>query len=383
MEGTGSRLTRSDWLMPVALALVGVAEVLVAEVLAADVLPLVPALASVLVPCAVLVGRRRFPLVCGTAATLAVVQTEHIGMPEDALTSPLLIIFAGCFALGRHEGTWWKGAAAVGLVDLSVHWGSGLTVPPLPDVLWVGGLTFLPWFFGRLVREHAQQNALLADQARQLVEEQRHVAERAVADERRRIARELHDVIAHSISVMVVQAGAARELLGRDEAAVGGSLDEIQRAGRAALGETGRLLGLLREPDETQVEPQPSAGDIARLVEDFRRAGLDVRLDMDGGIDGLPAGLDLSVFRIVEEGLTNALKHTPGACVRVRYRRTPDRVEVELASAAGGPPRLPPGGHGVIGMRERVAVFGGSLSAGPTADGGFLVSARLPLGETA
>ena len=118
-------------------------------------------------------------------------------------------------------------------------------------------------------------------------------------------------------------------------------------------------------------------------MDGFRGSGLTVRLDMDGGTDGLPAGLDLSIFRIVEEGLTNALKHTPGGCVWVRYRRTPDRVEVELASGAGGTPRLAPGGHGLIGMRERVAVFGGSLSAGPTSDGGFMVSARLPLGETA
>ena len=378
MEGIRPGLTRGDWLLPAALAALGVA-----EVFTVDGLSRVAGVVSVVVPCLLLVGRRRFPLVCATAAALTMVLGEVIGVPEEALTTPLLMLFTACFALGRHVPVWWQGAVAVGVVDLVVHgWEVGLP-PPLPDVLWVATLTYGPWFAGRLVLAHAQQSTRLAEQARQLVEEQRHVAERAVADERRRIARELHDVIAHSISVMVVQAGAARELLGRDEAAVGGSLDEIQRAGRAALGETGRLLGLLREPEESEVEPQPCAGDIPRLVEGFRGSGLTVRLDMDGGTDGLPAVLDLSIFRIVEEGLTNALKHTPGACVRVRYRRTPDRVEVELASAAGGPPRLAPGGHGLIGMRERVAVFGGSLSAGPTADGGFLVSARLPLGETA
>ena len=379
MEGIRPGLTRSDWLLPAALALLGVA-----EVFTVDGLPRLAGVVSVVVPCLLLVGRRRFPLVCATSAALTMVLGEVIGVPEEALTTPLLMLFTACFALGRHVPEWWRGAVAVGVVDLVVHgWEVGLP-PPLPDVLWVAALTYGPWFFGRLVLVHAQQSTQLAEQARQLVEEQRHVAERAVADERRRIARELHDVIAHSISVMVVQAGAARELLGRDDAAVGASLDEIQRSGRAALGETGRLLGLLREPEESEVEPQPCAGDIPRLVDGFRSAGLDVRLVMDCSTDGLPAGLDLSLYRIVEEGLTNALKHTPGARVEVCYRRSADRVDVELASTSGGgSPRLPAGGRGLVGMRERVAVFGGSLSAGPTADGGFLVSARLPLGEPA
>lgn len=378
MEGIRPGLTRSDWLLPAALALLGVA-----EVFTVDWLPRTAGVVSVVIPCLLLVGRRRCPLVCATAAALTMVLGEVIGVPEEALTTPLLMLFTACFALGRYVPVWWRGAVAVGVVDLVVHgWEAGLP-PPLTDVLWVGALTYGPWFFGRLVLAHAQQSTRLAEQARQLVEEQRHVAERAVADERRRIARELHDVIAHSISVMVVQAGAARELLGRDDGAVGASLDEIQRSGRAALGETGRLLGLLREPEESEVEPQPCADDIPRLVDGFRSAGLDVRLVMDGSTDGLPAGLDLSLYRIVEEGLTNALKHTPGARVEVWYRRSADRVDVELASTSGGSPRLPTGGRGLVGMRERVAVFGGSLSAGPTADGGFLVSARLPLGEPA
>ena len=378
MEAARPVVVRSDWLMPVALAVVGVAEVFTVAGL-----PRTAAIASILVPCALLLGRRRLPLVFATASAATTLLSAHLGIPDDALTVPLVILFAGCFALGRHEPTWWKGAAAVAALDMVVHWSFGVRIPPLYDWLWVAGLTFLPWFFGRLVLRHAQQSALLVDQTRQLVEEQRHVAERAVADERRRIARELHDVIAHSISVMVVQAGAARELLGHDQARVGDALDEIQRSGRAALGETGRLLGLLREPEESEVEPQPTAGDSPRLVEDFRSSGLDVRLEMGGSTEGLPAGLDLSLYRIVEEGLTNALKHTPGTWVVVRYRRAADRVEVELASGTGGSPRLASGGHGLVGMRERVAVFGGSLTAGPSADGGFLVQARMPLGEPA
>jgi signal transduction histidine kinase len=371
-------ITRGDWMVPAALALLGVA-----EVFTVDGLPRVAGIASVVVPCLLLVGRRQVPLVFATLAAMGVVLTQLFGIPEDALTSPLLILFAGCFALGRHVPTWWRGAVAVVVVDLTVHWQETGLAAPLADVLWVASLTFVPWFFGRMVRTHAEQSALLTVQARQLVEEQRHVAERAVADERRRIARELHDVIAHSVSVMVVQAGAARELLGRDDEGVARSLDEIQRSGRSALGETGRMLGLLREDEETDVAPQPSAADIPRLVDGFRGSGLDVRLHMDGSTEGLPAGLDLSLYRIVEEGLTNALKHTPGARVVVSYRRRADRVDVVLESTSGGAPSLPAGGHGLVGMRERVAVFGGSFSAGPTDEGGFLVDVRMPLGEPA
>ncbi len=370
------RVQRSDWLLPAALALVGVV-----EVFTVDGLPRLPAILSVVVPCVLLVGRRHLPTVFATASLATLVLSIHIGVPEDALTSPLLIVFAGCFALGRHEPSWWRGALAVAAIDLTVHWSSGLTFPPLEGWLWVATLTFVPWFFGRLVLTHALQNDQLADQARRLVEEQRHVAERAVTDERRRIARELHDVIAHSVSVMVVQAGAARDLQGHDEAGVAACLEEIQRAGRSALGETGRVLGLLREEVASDIAPQPSAADLPHLAETFRRAGLDVRLDMDGGTEGLPAGLDLSVYRIVEEGLTNALKHTPGALVEVHFRRWADTVEVDLDSTEGGARQLPSGGHGLVGMRERVAVFGGSFSAAPTEDGRFLIRARMPLGE--
>lgn len=378
MERAHLGVGRGDWFMPAVLAAVGVVEVFTVAGL-----PRGTAIATILVPCALLVGRRRRPLVFATASAATLLLSTYVGIPDDALTTPLLILFAGCFALGREPPVWWTGAAAVGALNLVVHWSSGISVPPLADLLWVGGLTYVPWFFGRLVRAHAEQSAVLADQSRRLVEEQRHVAERAVADERRRIARELHDVIAHSISVMVVQAGAARELLGRDEDGVAHALDAIQGSGRAALGETGRLLGLLREPEESDLEPQPTAADIPGLVEGFRGSGIDVCLEMGGSTEGLPAGLDLSLFRIVEEGLTNALKHTPGARVEVRYRRVADRVEVELASGSGGAPRLGSGGRGLVGMRERVAMFGGSLTAGPTDDGGFLVRARMPLGEPA
>ncbi|WP_322920141.1 sensor histidine kinase [Nocardioides renjunii] len=373
-------ISREDWLLPAALAVVGAVEVLSVSGLAAA-----PAIAYVLVPCVVLLGRRDLPLLFATgAAAVVTLGAAPLGIEGDALTSPLPILFAACFALGRYEPSVWRGAAAVAALDAARHVAGGLAIPALGDVLWVAALTFVPWFFGRLVLAHVHQRDLLADQAVRLVEEQRHVAEHAVAAERRRIARELHDVIAHSISVMVVQAGAAQSLLGRDERAVDASLEEIQRAGREALAETGRLLGLLRDEDDSDVSPQPAAADLPRLVDAYRGSGLDVALAMEGSTDGLPAGVDLSLYRIVEEGLTNALKHAPGARVQVCYRRSAGGVEVALTSTSGGTPVLVPGGHGhgLVGMRERVAVFGGSLSAGPAPGGGFSVRAALPLEES-
>ncbi len=377
MTRTRSRLERGDWLPPAVLAVAGVAEALVFDV------PRVATIATVILACALLVGRRRHAMVLATAAGLVLLLSSHIGVPDEPLTMTLLILFAACFSLGRYVRSWW-GAAGVGVLNLTLHWSYGFTIPPLDDWLWAGVLMFGPYVFGRLVLRHARLNELLADQARQLVEEQRHVADRAMAAERRRIARELHDVIAHSISVMVVQAGAARDLLPSDPERVGRALDEIQRSGRSALGETGRLLGLLREEVGDDLDPQPTAADLPRLVESFVDAGLPVTLTMAGPTDGLPAGVDLSVFRIVEEGLTNALKHAPGSAVAVTYSRGAHGVQVDLANAGSdGSRALVSSGHGLVGMRERVAVFGGSLDAAPTHDGGFTVRALLPVQEQA
>ena len=349
-----------------------------------DQIPQGVSAATMLVACGLLVGRRRHPLVCATSSGMVLLLSTHLGVPDEPLTMPLLILFLGCFSLGRYVGPWWTGAAAVAVLDLTLHWSHGFTIPPLGDWLWAGVLTFGPYVFGRLVLRHAQLNDVLAVQARQLVGEQQQVADRAVAEERRRIARELHDVIAHSLSVMVVQAGAAREVLRSDPDVAGRALDEVQRAGRAALGETGRLLGLLREESGGELDPQPAAADLARLVDSFRAAGLDVHLTVDGSTQSLPAGVDLSVFRIVEEGLTNALKHAPEGPVEVRFTRSFGRVEVELASSrSGGSGQLVSSGLGLVGMRERVAVFGGTFDAAPTGDGGFLVQARLPVPEQA
>ncbi len=178
---------------------------------------------------------------------------------------------------------------------------------------------------------------------------------------------------------MVVQAGAASDLLRRDPGAAERALAESQRAGRSALEETGRLLHLLREDADSELKPQPAAGDLPGLVEVFHSAGLDVELVIEGSTDGLPPGVDLSVYRIVQEGLTNALKHAPRSPASVTVRRDPGGVDIELRNTEERDPRPVSSGRGLVGMRERVAVYGGALDAGPTDDGAFRVHAHLPL----
>jgi len=366
------RLERADVLLPAVICVAAVAEVLIADV------PVVAATILTLISIALLVGRRWVPLVFATGSVMVLMAQSLFEVEEENLAVQLAMLFLGCFSLGRYIRGW-SGLWGIGLINATLYLGAD-AVPHPSELVWGLSLTLGPWIVGRIVADHARLNALLADQAQRLVEEQAMVSDRAAADERRRIARELHDIVAHSLSVMVVQAGAAYDLVRRDPDAAGRALMEIQNAGRSALGETGRLLHVLRDDVDSELTPQPAATDLPRLVEGFRSSGLDVELVLEGPTEGLPAGVDLSVFRIVQEGLTNALKYGPDEPVRVRYRRGPNGVDIDLQTGAGHAARVPvSNGRGLIGMRERVAVFGGELEAAPTHDGGFLVRAHLPV----
>jgi signal transduction histidine kinase len=206
----------------------------------------------------------------------------------------------------------------------------------------------------------------------------------AVAGERATIARELHDVIAHSVSVMTVQAGAARLLLDEDPPRARESLIAVEETGRQALGEMRRLLGILRgDEHETDLAPQPGIADIGALVEQVRAAGLPVDVVVEGQLTALSPGVDLAAYRVVQEALTNALKHAGAARahVSIRYGAT----SLELAVTNNGTARengRRRGGHGLIGLRERVTLYGGDFEAGPRPGGGYAVRASLPL-ETA
>ena len=209
----------------------------------------------------------------------------------------------------------------------------------------------------------------------------------AVAAERTRISRELHDVVAHGLSVMVVQAGAARHVLDRDPAAAGEALGQIERTGREAMAEMRRLLGVLRDGAGAgdELAPQPDLGALTALADSWRDAGLVLDLTVEGEVEDLPAGVALGAYRIVQEALTNAVRHAGPAHVEVRVVRRPDEVEVSVVDdgrgAASGIDRSGPDadGHGIVGMRERAAVLGGTLSAGPRTGGGWAVRAVLPI----
>jgi signal transduction histidine kinase len=207
----------------------------------------------------------------------------------------------------------------------------------------------------------------------------------AAAEERARIARELHDVVAHSVSLMVVQVQAAQRVLVGDEPAARELLDSIETTGRQALIELRRLLGLLREFDgQRSLAPQPSLRYLDDLLAQVRDAGLPVELVVEGAPATLPQGVDLSAYRIVQEGLTNALKHSGAAHARVLVRYTAGELELEVCDDGGG---LGNGtangsGQGLVGMRERVSLYGRELDTGSSRDGGYVVHARLPLGST-
>ena len=202
----------------------------------------------------------------------------------------------------------------------------------------------------------------------------------AVSDERARIARELHDVVGHSVSVMTVQASAARRLLRPDQAKERDALLVVEQSGREALAEMRRMVGVLRRPEEAPaLAPQPSLEYLDKLVEHARETGLPVDLRIEGAPVQLPAGVDLTAYRLVQEGLTNAIKHARAEHAEVVVRYGDGRVEVTVSDDGSGDGSGDKGGHGLVGMRERVSVYGGELEAGPRPEGGYRLHASLPV----
>jgi signal transduction histidine kinase len=219
------------------------------------------------------------------------------------------------------------------------------------------------------------------DRRAHIAERERDLAAReAVVEERARIARELHDAIAHNVSMMVVQAGAERRTLGDEQHATREVLQTVEQIGRGALTEMRRLVGMLREDGADPLAPQPGLADLETLVSQVREAGLPVELEIEGERRELPAGIELSAYRIVQEALTNSLKHAGDARATVAVRYAADSLELEISDdGSGGGARGLSGGHGLVGMRERVALYGGRLDAGRRPAGGFAVRVLLPI----
>ena len=364
------------------LAITGIAEVWASSAFDDD--PRALLTLAVLAMTLPLVFRRRWPLPVLVATLFwATVTGAAWDLFDDAAVGMGVLLVAAYAVAAYRE----LRRAAIGGATL-LAWGAAAMVwddVPFGDYLFVAIILGGVWAAGRTVRSRRQLAVALADKNVLLEHEQEARAKQAVAEERTRIARELHDVVAHSVSVMVVQAGAERRSLGDDRPATREALEAIEQTGRQALTEMRRLLGMLRkDDDELALAPQPSMEHLELLVSQVREAGMPVELEVEGEPEPLPAGVDLSAYRIVQEALTNALKHAgpARALVRVRYRR--DELELEILDDGPGPAADATngaGGHGLIGMRERVSMFGGDLAAGERSGGGYSVHARLPLGR--
>jgi signal transduction histidine kinase len=329
--------------------------------------------------------RRRAPLAMGLVLGVMLVFEESLTTApahENIVGGVGAILFA-LFSLGAHARSLPRSAAGAlavvmgAMTDVVVEGISG-------DDFWYWRLIYMggAWGAGYALRHRRLQVETLSGHAERLQREQEMRAAAAVAAERRRLARELHDVIAHNVSVMVVQAGAAAAVLDRDPQRARDPLRSIQESGRQAVVELRRLLGILREGDaELDVAVQPSVRRIDGLVEQMRDAGLDVSVRVEGAPQPLPTSIDLSAYRIVQEGLTNALKHAGASRVEVTIRYAEDVVELEVADDGHGRQGGDgAGGHGLVGMRERVTLFGGAFEAGNRQSGGFALRATLPMG---
>jgi signal transduction histidine kinase len=378
---TRSRFARID--VAVAAAVAGVA---VAEVAAnAAIAPKPAAAACELAMAIALVWRRRSALVVVTLVAVVQVIEAAAGVPLEQPLVPLLALVIALYAL-MTEAPGWQAASggAVMLVAVGVE----TVVQDKGFVNFAFALVFLVGavIVGRTVQSRTRHAAELADRAESLERQQSLTARLAVQAERTRIARELHDVIAHTVSVMVVQAGAAEQIVGRDPDRARTAMQAVQTTGREALGEMARLLGMLREDGaEIGLTPAPGLADLATLVDGARRSGMDVYFQLDGYPRQLPAGPELSVYRFVQEALTNIRKHAGRSRAAVRVTCSDTAIVAEVNDNGASRPladaAVPGTGQGLIGMRERVALYGGTLIAGPSAAGGFQVRASIPIAE--
>ncbi|MEV7546250.1 sensor histidine kinase [Streptomyces sp. NPDC089915] len=376
----GTRAERLEWTRGDGLVAVGAAATDLTGLslsAAVDGTPFTPTAALGLVLAALtLLFRRHHPVVVlgavlalGVVVNVATPAPPHFGL---ALTVALFTVARRCRpAVVAAAGLAAVPLAAVGLAGSLLPSGMNLLTNAVAAALVVGGAVAA----NRWQRETEANRRLLA--------------ERAVAEERRRIARELHDIVAHHITTMQLMAGGARVSLAHDPAAAREALVVLEDSGRMALGEMRQLLDVLRAGEEAESAPpapQPGTADLERIVTESRLAGMDTEFTVHGPVRELPPTVALTVFRVVQEALTNARKHAGNASARVRltYRALEVAVEVCDDGPGGDPPRRASrqpgrGGYGLIGMRERVALHGGTLEAAPRADGGFRVAARLPV----
>jgi signal transduction histidine kinase len=325
--------------------------------------------------------RRRFPF--AAPATLWLVAAALSFVDGQLITSQPGVYVAGLGAallLGNLRNE------AQARIGLAIVLGGAAIVIYNDPTHQPGDLVFTPvsfgigWLVGYALRERTEQTQAAEERAARAERDREAAARVAVAEERARIARELHDVVAHAVSVMVLQVGAVRHRMPDSQAENREALQNVEQAGRTALAEMRRLLGAMRrDDDQPEYLPHPGLADLDSLLDDVRAAGLAVRLQVHGEPVALPPGLDLSAYRIVQEAVTNTLKHAHAHQAEVDVHYEPHDLRVEVRDDGRGPTTGDGLGHGLVGIGERVKIFGGDLSAGAAPTGGFVLRARLPL----
>jgi signal transduction histidine kinase len=325
--------------------------------------------------------RRIHPLLVAPLMLAFVTWQGALGgdLTENAVTPVVTIplaVYSLAVLLDRARAIWAL------CISLGLAWVEVIVTPghAFDDFVFATMLIGGPFLVGRIVNARVELALELRERAAQLEREQQERERLAVAEERARIAREMHDVVAHNVSVMVVQSSAARRMLDRNPERAGAALELVEHTGREALCEMRRMLDMLRGDDDApEMAPQPSIDELEGLLDGVREAGIDVDLRVEGERRRVQSSVDLSCFRIVQEALNNTIKHADAAHAHVRLRYGDTEVEVDVTDDGRGIRSPTNGGHGLVGMRERVAMLGGRLEAGYRANGGFEVRATLPL----
>jgi signal transduction histidine kinase len=377
-------LRGSDLVLVAAVAALGQLEVWAPAVSIAHIVgpPWVNALGYLLAAMALLWRRQAPVAVLAAVASISSVQYLLIGASQGlgSFLPPLVAVYS----VGRHAHP--RALLVAGPLTLLA-----VAIHELRDPIFeLGGATVtfwailaVGWVVGHLFRRRAREVEALAAHAERVEREREERTRQAITEERLRITRELHDVVGHAVSLTVLQVVAALELLdaGRAEAARPRLL-AVERVAREALAEMRRLVAVLGPPGEAIAAPQPHAAAIQQLVDDAVAAGLEVELAVEGEARALPPGTDLAAYRIVQEALTNVRRHAGPARASVTLRYARDALEIQVADDGRGATHRADGGRGLIGMRERVALYGGQLTTGSRAEGGYLIEARLPLEAT-
>jgi signal transduction histidine kinase len=328
-----------------------------------------------------LLFRRRFPFGAPVAVGSALALSSFVDgrlVPNGLITVLFGITAFVLMGMLRDRNQALAGLAfGIGVVAIVAHNDPRAGVG---NFVFVSIVFSIAWLIGLLVSRTFHEAERARERAARAEREREERARLAVSDERARIARELHDVVGHSVSVMTVQASAARRLLRPQQEKEREALLVVEKTGREAMAEMRRMVGVLRRPEEAPaLAPQPSLEQIETLVEHTREAGLPVDLRIEGEPVQLPPGVDLTAYRLVQEALTNTMKHARASSAEVVVRYGDGDVELTISDDGVGGADGDSGGHGLVGMRERVSVYGGELEAGPRADGGFRLRARLPI----